>query len=345
MVGGVSWVGNIHSQKPPTGFHVSPPQSGPGIQPAVSTAGSATHPFAPQSRRDAGKTLSLLAPPPLGGHLHLRASVAAFRSTGIQLDSGRCKSQRALQKMVGTSICRTIIIIELSSKRLLKTLARQKSPVNEMPMQDGDHFLIDGTECSDKSNCLLSSVHSRLQEAHRHWHHALESYADPEGFRSYLNSCIQALRNVTFVLQQKKSAIQRFDEFYGPWQAQLREDRVLRWVVEARNQIVKQADLETKSIARTSMIVDYDDPPNVDSEVPPLLSTEEISCRLLGSDEERSELGEDAVFRLERRWVDQSLPDWELLDALAHAYSALASLSEPAETSRRHDDVKSAVFD
>src|SRR5438067_1234385 len=116
-----------------------------------------------------------------------------------------------------------------------------------------EHFLVDGTGCPRASSCILASVHSRLQEAHRHWHHALHNYADPNAFRSYLNSCIQSLRNVTFVLQQKKASIGNFSDFYEPWQAQLRSDPVLKWVVEARNRVVKQGDLETKSVARTSV--------------------------------------------------------------------------------------------
>ena len=52
-----------------------------------------------------------------------------------------------------------------------------------------------------------------LEEAHRLWHRAAESYEDPEEFRMQLNALIQALRNVTFVLQKEKLKIQDFDRW------------------------------------------------------------------------------------------------------------------------------------
>lgn len=41
-----------------------------------------------------------------------------------------------------------------------------------------DYLRDDGPACRFGVQCPLSSVHSRLQEAHRHWHHADASYAD-----------------------------------------------------------------------------------------------------------------------------------------------------------------------
>jgi hypothetical protein len=51
------------------------------------------------------------------------------------------------------------------------------------------------------SECPIPNAHRRLEEAHRLWHRAAESYDDPDEFRTNLNALLQALRSVTFVLQ------------------------------------------------------------------------------------------------------------------------------------------------
>jgi hypothetical protein len=51
------------------------------------------------------------------------------------------------------------------------------------------------------------------------------------------------------MIQKYKAQIDHFDLWYQPWQQRMREDRVMRWVVEARNLIVKEGDLKTNSIA------------------------------------------------------------------------------------------------
>ena len=65
-------------------------------------------------------------------------------------------------------------------------------------------------------SCPLPNAHRRLSECHRLWHHAAETYDDPEGFRTQLNALLQALRNVTFVLQKEKRSIPEFDAWYEP---------------------------------------------------------------------------------------------------------------------------------
>lgn len=108
---------------------------------------------------------------------------------------------------------------------------------------------------------------SRLHEAYRLWHQAAKYYASPEEFRTYLNACIQALRNVTFVLQKQKSEIDNFKEWYAQWQNALKADKIMTWCVAARNRIVKQGDLETRSIALASYVASYLEAPKHEFEV------------------------------------------------------------------------------
>jgi hypothetical protein len=78
--------------------------------------------------------------------------------------------------------------------------------------------------------CPIPKTHARLQEAHRLWHQALDLYADSEGFRANLNACIQALRNVTFVLQKEHSSIPNFETWYAGWRERMKSDSIMRWL-------------------------------------------------------------------------------------------------------------------
>lgn len=188
-----------------------------------------------------------------------------------------------------------------------------------------------------------------MDEAHRFWHECLNEYQSPEGFRVKLNACIQALRNVTFVLQKEKSLISDFEKWYAPWQEKMRSDPILRWIVKSRNRIVKEGDLETLSIAKATLIADYFSaadstskdyrPISVDAAdgqrkksvtAPPRYRLEEI-VRMAASGLPQSIL-RDSVLAIERRWVDRALPDHEILDALSTAYARLADLISDAHT-------------
>lgn len=186
--------------------------------------------------------------------------------------------------------------------------------------------------CDLGDGCPLQPAHARLNEAHRHWHDAADAYADPEGFRTYLNACVQTLRNVTFVVQKQKSGLPAFDDWYSRWQEYLKSDPILRWVVDARNRIVKQGDLETKSLARVAVVFTYDDPPHAEFEVKPSTPTPLILELLLATKPKDlpKELLDAAFLKVERRWVVEDLPDHELLDALAHAFGVLRSLVRDA---------------
>src|SRR5260221_13671291 len=100
------------------------------------------------------------------------------------------------------------------------------------------------------SACPLAAVDQRLADTHRLWHQAEAAYFDPDGFRLAVQSAIQTLRSVTFILQNHKAIIPDFTHWYGDyvdekrgkrgkWQERLHADPLLRWIVEARNRIEK----------------------------------------------------------------------------------------------------------
>lgn len=93
------------------------------------------------------------------------------------------------------------------------------------------------------------TIRRRLREVELFWSEALENYQSIDIFIPKLNASLQALRNVTFILQSHKSLIPDFDRWYVEKQEEMRNDEKLRWCVEARNQITKQGDLELRSNA------------------------------------------------------------------------------------------------
>ena len=94
-------------------------------------------------------------------------------------------------------------------------------------------------------------------DCHDHWHAALDKYMEPDGFRLELNALIQNLRNVTWLLQKQKAHLPGFSDWYPKWQAAVKPNPVMGWIVKARNRIVKEADLELLSTARLTMTFDW----------------------------------------------------------------------------------------
>jgi len=178
--------------------------------------------------------------------------------------------------------------------------------------------------------CPLAAVDRRLEDVHRHWHSAEQAYFKPTAFRVAIQTAIQTLRTVTFILQSNKHLIQEFDAWYGPWQEKLKSDALMRWMVDARNKIEKQGDLEAHSFVRAEIVASYlNNGPVID--VPAKLFE---GPRLILKGIPKSDLGEHVkkfgTLRVQRRWVENSLLDYELLDAVAIAYGKIAEMVHDA---------------
>src|SRR5215208_6335315 len=103
----------------------------------------------------------------------------------------------------------------------------------------------------------LAAVDRRLEDAHQQWHLAEQKYFDPERFRIAIQSAIQTLRTVTFILQKHKKEIPCFEVWYKKWQQRLVADPLMKWMLEARNKIEKEGDLEVHSFVRAEVIASY----------------------------------------------------------------------------------------
>ncbi|WP_152546776.1 hypothetical protein [Amycolatopsis orientalis] len=191
-----------------------------------------------------------------------------------------------------------------------------------------------------ETTCPTPTAHKRLEEGHRWWHGCLDNYDDPPAFRANLNACLQALRNVTWVLQKEKRLVPEFDSWYPPQQDTMRGDPLLKWLVNSRNRVVKSGDLELLSTAQMQLILQYKDvAAAVTQSLPSATSTQRVKALPLDARPEEyhkflaniptSVLNQSSIF-IERSWIDKALPDKELLNALAHCYGTLSDLLDSA---------------
>lgn len=182
-----------------------------------------------------------------------------------------------------------------------------------------------------KIKCKLPNTHNRLNEVHYLLHKMSENYFNPEEFRIYLNATIQAMRNLTFALQNEKSSFEiSFDEWYTVWQNEMKSDKFMKWLNDSRVQIVHRGDLESKSILTVRAFA-YDDICVETHEVPINLTTEEVLRFLLenGYINPISSFN-GVVFEVERKWIDKNLVDQELIFVLTHCFEFLYKLVDDA---------------
>jgi len=182
------------------------------------------------------------------------------------------------------------------------------------------------TEAEHEYRCPLSAVDRRLGDVHRHWHEAERGYFDPESFRVAIQTAIQTLRTVTFIVQSNKRLFSNFDPWYESWQDRLRADPLMRWMVDARNKIEKQGDLEAHSFVRAEIVASYyEEGPRMEVPAELFQSPAEL-IRNIPTEALKEHVFKDGILRIQRRWVENSLPDYELLDAVGIAYGRVAEL-------------------
>lgn len=149
---------------------------------------------------------------------------------------------------------------------------------------------------------------------------------DSDTFRRSLNSAVQELRNVSFLVQKEKATLEDFDTWYPEWQQQARAEPVMRWIVDSRNRIVKQGDLDLLSQMRVRYHLDWLTSGEIEVSYPPSTPLHVAAKKMLES------MGNPSygIITVRRRWTDFRLAQVELLEALAIAYARCADLIELA---------------
>jgi hypothetical protein len=174
--------------------------------------------------------------------------------------------------------------------------------------------------------CPFLRAENRLQDCEHYWNKAAEAYQQPRDFTRELQTTIQQLRTVTFVLQDSKRKIPGFEAWYGRWQESMSQDSVLLWLKGMRNMIEKQGDIEAASKLRLTFCNDWLSDETDEIEVPASYTAERAANMYAKLVKLPSEIGEEALIRFQREWRHPELKDYELLDALAHGYGFLLDL-------------------
>jgi hypothetical protein len=181
-----------------------------------------------------------------------------------------------------------------------------------------------------KELCKIRHTHRRLNEAHLLWHQANEKYFNPEGFRININAAIQALRNLTFALQNEKSAIPDFTSWYESKQTELKEDKIMKWLCDARTEIVHKKDLEFYSEA-TVTIYSYETILKAKANVPIFASGKQLLQYMADEniiDEQIANM--DVYASVERVWRVSEFPESDLLYLVAYGIGKLYELVKEA---------------
>lgn len=152
-----------------------------------------------------------------------------------------------------------------------------------------------------------------------------KTYFSPELFRLNLNQFLQTARTITFIIQKNKSDIKGYDEWYPKnviekWNG----DHIMTWAKNSRNTIEKEGDLEMYSEAKATLIFSYLETQDIEiksSQSLLKLGTSELVK--IAHKKFPSYITDDAVIKSERRWVANTLKDYELLYALTVIYSRM----------------------
>jgi hypothetical protein len=144
-----------------------------------------------------------------------------------------------------------------------------------------------------------------------------KTYFEPELFRMNANQFLQTSRTVTFLIQKNKNSIPFFDSWYlntvvNTWSY----DVVMTWAKDSRNKIEKQGDINYFSTPIVTLVISYfhrEDISIIPKEDRDALWLNINKLIKFVKPKMTEEAYDNSVLRIERKWVANSLPSWELL--------------------------------
>jgi hypothetical protein len=147
----------------------------------------------------------------------------------------------------------------------------------------------------------------------------------PELFRLNTNQFLQTSRTVTFLIQKNKDAIPSFDHWYQPTIAGWAADEVMVWAKDSRNKIEKEGDLELHSSLELKLFFSYLGEQDIGLATGKAELLRAGTKKLVRYAQKKlpSYISDSSAIKIERKWVANSLPDWELLQALSYVYTML----------------------
>lgn len=157
-----------------------------------------------------------------------------------------------------------------------------------------------------------------------------QTYFDPELFRLNLNQFLQTSRTVTFIIQKNKHEIDGYEGWYSlniidKW----KNDPIMTWAKNSRNAIEKQGDLEMSSTAKATLLFSYIEEQDIEiTTTDKLVSIGVKQLVRIAQKHLPSGVNDAAVIKSERRWVANTLNNYELLHALTTIYSRIYDCCE-----------------
>lgn len=107
------------------------------------------------------------------------------------------------------------------------------------------------------------------------------------------------------------------------WKSKVSSDRYFKWADTARNMVIHEADLSLHSVAWMECLSPGHEAFGARLDVPPETTNDALFGSFLLAKPERVRAG---IIRVSRKWVANTLPDVELLEAGAHLYEHIVSL-------------------
>lgn len=186
---------------------------------------------------------------------------------------------------------------------------------------------------NDCGECPIPDTHQKLKEATYFLGKCAEHYHEPEEFQFNLNAFIQALRNITFMLQSERNTPEGFRAWYASKQAEMGKSDLLRRFVQARNVVVKQSSLKARSTARSGVFRGRHFKLGMNHSVPLFAPSKWVLERLKARvgfflDEEHSQPWEQ--FGIYRVWGVEELGDQEVLGLCIQAINHIGAVVEEA---------------
>ncbi|WP_321870899.1 hypothetical protein [Paraburkholderia tropica] len=151
------------------------------------------------------------------------------------------------------------------------------------------------------------------------------TYFDAEIFRLNINNAIQTARTVTFLMQKEKNSRPGMEQWYVDHvRAPLEADTRMKWLVDSRNIIEKEGDLDVNSYWRAFHLFSYWDagPEIRASSRDDLFADLSGLWRLIKKSMPEGVVSGSSIV-IDRKWVANSLPEFELVDAVAYGYETL----------------------
>lgn len=185
-----------------------------------------------------------------------------------------------------------------------------------------------------EENCPIPSTHEKCAEARYFLVQCLFNYHSPQSFLYNLNAFIQAFRNITFMLQSEEFRPSNFQTWYEAKQNEMRHTPILRRLVDARNIVVKQSSLSSKSTMKCGLFRGRRMKLSMEKEINPFIETEKIleaTTKFVGSfflGGKRDIVGEQPG--VERTWIVEELGEGEVIAECIKAMNYMIALVEEA---------------